>query len=137
MINNKNWILSNIQLDDTYMADLATDGEQHELKMIMYELLLKKIRTVFLDYWKENNERLRSGAIAYHAITPFPSLSLSLSLSFSLSLSLSLSFNKIFNFLILSFYFFLIFFLFNGWDWKLLFLTFNLNHSLLLHKVQY
>ena len=64
--------------------------------MIMYELLLKKIKTVFLDYWKENNERLRSGAIAYRAVTPFPSLSLSL---------LNFKFLLLFNI-----------FLFNGWD---------------------
>ena len=41
---------------------------------------IEKIRTIFLDYWKENNERLRSGAIAYRVVTPFPSLSLSFKL---------------------------------------------------------
>ena len=48
------------------------------------------------------------------------------------------------NFFFYIFIFLLIFnfLLFNDWDWKLLFLTFNLttfnlNHSLLLHQVQY
>ena len=61
---------------------------------------IEKIRTIFLDYWKENNERLRSGTIAYRAVTPFPSLSLSLSLSL-----LNFKFLLLFNII-----------LFNGWD---------------------
>ena len=46
----------------------------------------------------------------HHAITPFPSQ---------------------FIYLFIFFYILLLFniFLFNGWDWKLLFITFNLNHS--------